>query len=284
MSEDKFEAEHASLNKETEPDVKPSTSARGIGSPEDEPVPHLHAKTFLIVAAVSLVYVAQIINLVGTGAYGRDVAAVVGGASQTTWLIAGTVIMTVVFSPPFSQASDYWGRKWFIFVPTFCGVIGSIILARASSMRMAIAGDVILSIAYGAQPLLHAVASEVLTHRNRAAAQAAVNVGSGLGGIIGLLAGAALTHNGNATGFRNFWYMNAGVFAAGCIGVLVFYNPPPRDTQTCFTFREKLNQLDWIGYIFLTIGLVLFVMGLSWAENPCELTFMKERRITDPRL
>lgn len=34
----------------------------------EEPVPHLHAKTFLIVFAVCLIYFAQLINVVGAGA------------------------------------------------------------------------------------------------------------------------------------------------------------------------------------------------------------------------
>jgi len=34
----------------------------------DEPVPHLHAKTFLAVIAVCLIYMAQLVNLVGAGA------------------------------------------------------------------------------------------------------------------------------------------------------------------------------------------------------------------------
>jgi hypothetical protein len=34
----------------------------------DEPVPHLHAKTFLVVFAVCLIYFAQLINVVGSGA------------------------------------------------------------------------------------------------------------------------------------------------------------------------------------------------------------------------
>jgi hypothetical protein len=34
----------------------------------DEPVPHLHAKTFLTVFAVCLIYFAQLINVVGAGA------------------------------------------------------------------------------------------------------------------------------------------------------------------------------------------------------------------------
>lgn len=236
--------------------------------PDQEPVPHLHAKTFLIVFAVMVVYVAQVINLTGCGAYGRAVAAEVGGAEDASWLISVTALLVAVFGPPVSQAADYWGRRWFLIIPTFCGVIGSIIMARATSMGMAIAGDTILSLSYAAQPLLHAVASEVLTHRNRAGAQAAVNIGSGTGGIIGLLAGAALTKSPG--GFRNFWYMCAGVYALGTIVVFIFYTPPPRETQLNLTFREKINRLDWIGFALLVCGLVLFVMGLSWAENPCK--------------
>jgi hypothetical protein len=34
----------------------------------DEPVPHLHSKTFLAVLAVCLIYFAQLVNLVGAGA------------------------------------------------------------------------------------------------------------------------------------------------------------------------------------------------------------------------
>ncbi len=43
----------------------PSTSSI---EDQDEPVPHLHAKTFLTVFAVCLIYFAQLINVVGAGA------------------------------------------------------------------------------------------------------------------------------------------------------------------------------------------------------------------------
>lgn len=35
---------------------------------KDEPVPHLHAKTYLTVFAICLIYFAQLINVVGAGA------------------------------------------------------------------------------------------------------------------------------------------------------------------------------------------------------------------------
>ena len=94
--------------------------------------------------------------------------------------------------------------------------IGCIIVGRANSMGMAIAGQVIAGISYGAQPLVHAVPSEVLPRRVRPVAQAAVNVAAALGSVLGLLVGGALTRH-NQSGFRIYWYINAGLFALAAL-------------------------------------------------------------------
>ena len=52
----------------SEPDhEKPEVTGSSIEDREDA-VPHLHAKTFLTVFAVCLIYFAQLINVVGAGA------------------------------------------------------------------------------------------------------------------------------------------------------------------------------------------------------------------------
>jgi hypothetical protein len=56
------------------------------------------------------------------------------------------------------------------------GSVGSLIVSRATSMSMVIAGTGVIGIAFGAQPLLHAVASEVLPRRWRSWAQACVSL------------------------------------------------------------------------------------------------------------
>lgn len=85
--------------------------------------------------------------------------------------------MTTVLGPVVSQASDFWGRKWFLLILTLCGAVGCVVVSRASSMGMVIGGFCIVGTAFGAQPLLHAVASEVLPRRWRSWAQAAVSIG-----------------------------------------------------------------------------------------------------------
>jgi hypothetical protein len=80
--------------------------------------------------------------------------------------------------------------------------------------------------------------------------------------------GGALTRNSHPEGFRTYWYIAAAIYAVSALVVAVFYNPPPRELQLSLNVAEKLFRLDWIGYILLTIGLVLFCMGLSWSQNP----------------
>jgi MFS family permease len=198
----------------------------------------------------------------------QDISAVVGGSANSVWLTSSVIIFNSVLSPPVSQAADYWGRRWFLIILTGCGVVGSIIVARATTMNMAIAGTSITGLSYGAQPLLHAVASEVLPRKYRPYAQAADNVAVALGGLVALLVGGAMTRHGNHAGFRNYWYMATAVFALATVLVAALYNPPPQKSQMGLTNREKLAKLDWIGYFLFTSGLVLFTMGLSWSQNP----------------
>ncbi|KAK5057513.1 hypothetical protein LTR84_011513 [Exophiala bonariae] len=228
----------------------------------------VHIKTIILVIAVNVVYFAQLVNVVGSGAYARSISAVVGGEADIVWLTSVISILTVVLSPPVSQATDYWGRKWFLVVLTALGCVGSIVVSRADSMAMAIAGFTVTGLSYGAQPLLHAVTSEVLPRKHRPYAQASVNVSASLGAIFGLLVGGALTRNNHPNGFRTYWYITAAIYAVGAAACGLLYNPPPRELQLSLTLQEKLRKLDWLGYLLLMSGLVLFCLGLSWSQNP----------------
>jgi hypothetical protein len=53
---------------ENSSEEKPSETVKTSIEYSEEPVPHLHAKTYLTVYAVCLIYFAQVINVVGAGA------------------------------------------------------------------------------------------------------------------------------------------------------------------------------------------------------------------------
>jgi hypothetical protein len=180
----------------------------------------------------------------------------------------------VVLGPIVSQAADYWGRKWFLIVCTMFGAAGSIVIARATSMGMLIAGFTISGVAFGAQPLLHTVTSEILPRRWRGWGQAVDSISNSLGAIFGLLLGGALNRSGDpaSNGFRFYYLVNMAWYIVAAFLCFMVYNPPPREKQRQFTTTEKLAKLDWIGYFFLTTGLVLFSIGLSYSKNPYEWT------------
>jgi MFS family permease len=202
----------------------------------------------------------------------QDIVAVVGGSTESGWLTSVIAIFTSVLSPPISQAADYWGRRWFLIILTAFGLVGSIIVARSDSMAMAIAGFCVTGLSYGAQPLLHAVTSEVLPRKYRPYAQGLDNLAAALGGLVGLLAGGAMCRNGNHEGFRNYWYLSTAIYAVAAVLCFLLYSPPPRKSQVEFTNTEKLQKLDWVGYLLLSAGLVLFCIGLSWSQNPYSWT------------
>lgn len=199
--------------------------------------------------------------------YAQSIATVVGGSSETIWLSQVIAIFTCILGPIVSQAADFWGRKWLLVSLTACGVAGSIIVARATSMSMAIAGQCVCGIAFGAQPLPYAIASEILPRKFRPAAQSGINLAIGLAAITGLLSGSALVQS-QPEGFRVYFYITAAVLAASTVIIVFCYYPQPRPLQTSLTVREKLSKLDWPAFILLAAGIVLFSLALTWSDNP----------------
>ncbi|KAK4226209.1 putative siderophore iron transporter protein [Podospora fimiseda] len=229
------------------------------GGEADQPVPRLHAKTWLAILAVGLIYMAQLVSLIGAGAQGQTIAAHFHDTSRVVWFSAPIAILTVVLGPIVSQAADYWSRKWLLVILTLFGAAGSIVVARATSINMLI-------------PLLHVVTSEVLPRRWRAYGQASDMVSNAPASILGLYVGGGLNRTSNpaSDGFRYYFYMTMGLFLAASLLCAIVYNPPPLPTQTELTTVEKLKKLDWVGYILLSMGLVLFSVGLSYSKNPYE--------------
>ncbi|KAK6404295.1 hypothetical protein LTR95_018877, partial [Oleoguttula sp. CCFEE 5521] len=234
--------------------------------------PGVTARALIIVVAINTIYFAQLVNIVGSGSLARDITAVVGGSTESVWFSSTIAILTVVLSPPVSQAADLWGRRWILVALTACGCIGAIIVSRANNVGQVIAGFTVGGICYGAQPLLHAVTSEVLPRKYRAWAQASVNVSASFGAIYALLVGGALTRNQRPENFRTYWYTAAGIYAVAALIVAVLYRPPLRELQVSLTTGEKLRRLDWLGLTLLVSSLTLFSLGLSWAQNPLPWT------------
>ncbi|KAH6653114.1 major facilitator superfamily domain-containing protein [Truncatella angustata] len=236
---------------------------------EDEILePHVHLKTYIAVFAVCVGFVAQNFAITGAGAQAQAIGEQFH-STDTAWTTGTLVIFCVVLGPIISQCADYWGRKPFLITLNLVGIAGSLIVARAKDMTMIIAGFCIIGLPFGAQGLIHAVASEVIPRRWRSWGQAAALVSTEVGLVLGLILSGALGRNGKADGFRNFYYITAGLFLLCTILCVVAYHPPPTKQQFEVTgFRAKLARLDWVGFFLLAGSLVLFCVALNWSQNP----------------
>ena len=134
-------------------------------------------------------------------------------------------------------------------------------------MDTIIGGFIVIGICSGTQSLSFAVVSEVLPRRYRPFAQTSLNLTSGLAAIIVICMGGSLVRV-DKDNYRNFFYLVAAIFGAATIAVIICYNPPPRELQESLSTSEKLRRLDWVGYLLLTPGLVLFCIALAWSQNP----------------
>ncbi|KAI2638697.1 major facilitator superfamily domain-containing protein [Hypomontagnella submonticulosa] len=243
-------------------------SERAVNTGTEEVQPHVHFTTYIAVFAVCLGFVAQNFAITGAGAQAQIIGQILHG-TDTTWFTGSFVIFTVVLGPIVSQGADYWGRKPFLVVLSAFGGVGSIIVARAENLPNAIAGFCVIGISFGAQGLIHAVASEVLPRRWRSWGTAAALVSSELGLVLGLVVAGVLNRYGDPNGFRNFYYITTGLYFLSTILCIIGYNPPPTKQQLEVTkFSDKIKLLDWPGYLLLGFSLVLFCVSLSWSQNP----------------
>ncbi|KAF5622233.1 drug facilitator PEP5 [Fusarium tjaetaba] len=243
-------------------------SQSSVSVPFERDAARIHSKTLICLFAVNMIYLTQILSLVGTGLLSNTMAAAVGGSSQTVWYSSCITILTVVLNPPIGQVADYWGRKAILVVMQLAGVAGSIVVSRAQTSGTLIAGFAILGSTFGSQSLTVAVMSEILPRHYRPIGQAVGSVSIALGAIIALLMGGGLLRHGDNSNYRIFWYVTAGCYALACLGCLIGYNPPPRDLQVSLNVSQKIKSLDWVGYTLFAPALVLFCIALSWSQNP----------------
>ncbi|KAH7067739.1 major facilitator superfamily domain-containing protein [Paraphoma chrysanthemicola] len=228
---------------------------------------HISARTIIAVAAVCLIFSAQLLALVGAGLLARYMAKDLGAPTLSVWFSSCIVIVTLSTILPISQAADYWGRKYLILGTTAFGVVGSIMISRSQNIATAIAGFVVTGVALGCQSICYAIPSEVLHRKHRAHGQAAANVASGIGAVVGVLVGGALVRQNNE-GWRIYWYLSMALFALGFIGVFFGYNPPKREEEVAYNSLEKIRRMDWVGSGLVATGLVLLVVALQYSGNP----------------
>ncbi|KAM5360695.1 hypothetical protein ACJZ2D_013573 [Fusarium nematophilum] len=190
------------------------------GAERDAVVTNCHSQKFTPTSGYQnfrffelMLVVSVCLGLIILNLQGQVIAAYLNRPGDVIGLTACLTIPSVVLGPVVAQTADYWGRKWFVVIFSLLGAVGCVIVSRADSFAMFIAGTTITGLEFGVLPLLHTVPSEILPRRWRAPAQAAIMIANSFGLIIGLILGGIFNWNGNTEGFRNYYYIAMALFA-----------------------------------------------------------------------
>lgn len=174
-------------------------------------------------------------------------------------------LVQAVVGPVIASASDvFQARKVLLVGASTISVVGSAIAPGSKDIYRLIAAQSLIGVGFASVPLAYVVPGEIMPRKWRPLVLALMNVAAAAGAILGPLVIGALTKKDASSGWRNFYWMQTGLWAASSLGILLGYRPPNRHTKLDhLSLFQKLGHLDLAGCTFLTIGLALFLTGLN---------------------
>ncbi|KAL1602517.1 hypothetical protein SLS60_005933 [Paraconiothyrium brasiliense] len=182
-----------------------------------------------------------------------------------SWVVVfGPLLMQTVLSPLVGRLSDVLDRKLFASIPPLIAVAGSIICAKATSMDMLIGGGILVGITLATISIVQSIPSEILPLKYRALANGFAFLGGAVGGLVGGLGAGAVT-NADPAGWRNIFWIMAGLHGATAVGFLAFYWPKKNTEYPRMSFKEYVWACDPIGSLLFIAGATLMLLALNWA-------------------
>lgn len=181
------------------------------------------------------------------------------------WIATGYTLAAVVGALLWGRLSDVFGRRWFFVGGNASALLGSIMGAAAQNIVTLIFGQVFIGLALASQLSFSIGLAELIPNKWRGYNNAllffmAVPF-STFGPIIARNFAAYTSQS-----WRWSYYINIVLSGLAIVLAVVFYHPPIFEQLHPRASKWKvLRELDYLGILLFVGGLVLFLLGLSWA-------------------
>jgi len=214
-----------------------------------------------------------------------------GGFDQFPWLFSVYLLAQAASVPIFAKLSDTFGRKPIMYAGIALFLIGSILCAVSWNMTALIVFRAVQGLGAGAiTPTSMTIAGDIYTVRERAKAQAYLASVWAISSVAGPTLGGLLSQYAS---WRWIFWVNVPLCLIAAW--ILWRNFDER-------FERHRQPIDYAGAVFLTIGLVLVVLGIleggqAWAWNSWQSLgcfgiglvllvafWIVERRVDDPVL
>ncbi|KEF57076.1 uncharacterized protein A1O9_07266 [Exophiala aquamarina CBS 119918] len=229
--------------------------------------PALRARTYIALAAMFMMNLVMLVALMGPPTFLTAIGEDFNDQRNVTWVVNALGLVQGVLGPLISSASDlFQARKPLLLGSCVVSFIGSAIAARAGTIYQLVAAQALIGVGFASVPLAYCVPSEIVPRRWRPMTQATMNTAACIGAIVGpVIMGGFLQVDGRS-GWRNFFWVQMGLWGFTAFGIFVGYRPPKRHARLDhLSVLQKIKQMDIPGCTLLTIGITLLLTGLNLA-------------------
>lgn len=178
------------------------------------------------------------------------------GFSLYAWVFTAYMMASAVTVPIYGKLSDIYGRKPFYILGLGMFMIGSMTAGMVQSMPELIAARAFQGLGAGAMLTMpRATVGDIFNPRERGRWMGVIASVFGIASIIGPALGGWITDQWS---WRWIFYINLPVAAIALIGIVM----------TLPTVRtEKQPNVDWLGSLFLILGLMPLLLAFTWAGS-----------------
>ncbi|MGW4373707.1 MFS transporter [Streptomyces albidoflavus] len=173
-------------------------------------------------------------------------------ASDATWVITVTLLVSAVCVPVVGRLGDLLGKRRMLLACSVPLMAGSVVCALASSVVPMIVGRGLQGMGMGMVPLGIALLRDVVPKERLSSSIALVSASMGIGGGLGLPLSAAVAQYAN---WRVLFWGSAAL--AAVIAVLIWFLVPSVPAVA------KGRRFDAVGAVGLGAGLVCLLLAVS---------------------
>ncbi len=210
-----------------------------------------------------------------------------GGLAIYSWVFSIYMLTSTTTVPIYGKLSDIYGRKLVYIISMLLFLVGSILCGQAKTMEQLILYRAFQGLgAGGVLPLAFTIVGELFSLEERARLQGLFSGVWGVSSVIGPLIGGFLV---DQVSWQWVFYIN---IIPGLLAVLLVWLAWRSAEQV----RQEKVSIDYLGAIFLTLGVLSLLMGLNELGQPISWLFLTaavlfivgliwvERRARDPIL
>ncbi|OBI74930.1 MFS transporter [Mycobacterium sp. E740] len=211
----------------------------------------------LLVAALSIVVLTvavlqtAVVPVLGVIADQLD-ASIVG----VSWAVTANLLAAVAATPLLGRLADLHSKHRVLLSVLVVVLIGSILAATTSSLKLLVVARVLQAASYALYPISIAILREELSPERLMSAMAVLSGTLGFGGGTGLVV-VGLLMSGNAGYHRVFWLTTAFTLMVIAIVLLVVPRRP----------RSVAGSIDWLGAAGLAVGLSALLLAITQGQT-----------------